>query len=79
MPQVVKNLVSFSFYLLVHRPRNADAAWLSQLLNPRSQIYAIPVNVVAIMNNFTEVDADPELEAFFFRNGRVLFRREITP
>ncbi|MDX2316553.1 MAG: hypothetical protein QNL90_21070, partial [Gammaproteobacteria bacterium] len=74
MPQVIEHLVSLSDYLLVHRTRNGHTARLSQLLNSRRQIYTIPVNVVTVMNNFTEVDADPKLEALFFRNGRILHR-----
>ena len=74
MPQVVENLVSLSDYLLVHRTRNAHSPRLSQLLNSRRQIYAIPVNVVAVMNNFTEIDANPEVQLLFFRNSRVLLR-----
>ncbi len=71
VPQVVENLVSLSEYLLIHRTRNAHTTRLSQLLNSRRQIYAIPVNVVAIMNNFTEVDANPEVQPLFFRNSRI--------
>src|ERR1044072_8188054 len=63
--------------LLLHLPGDlagdADAARLGELLQARGYVAPFSIAVVALDDNFAEVDADTHLEALILGNGRVAF------
>jgi len=44
----------------VHDRRNADAPWLGQRLEPRGNVDAVAINIVALDNDIAEIDADTQ-------------------
>jgi len=47
--------------LLTNRSANADPTWLSNSLEPRRNVYAVPNNSIAINNNVTDVHTNAKL------------------
>ena len=46
--------------LLVHRGRNADAAWLGKGLKPRGDVHSGAIDILALGNDLAEIDADAD-------------------
>ena len=51
--------------------RDADAAGICQLLDPGRDVDALAIAVLALDDDFAEIDADPDLDALIWRKGRV--------
>src|SRR5258706_15880715 len=57
--------------LIVRRRRNADTSRLSNALKPRSDVDAVPEDVVALDQNVSKVDPDPEQHTPVLRDAFV--------
>jgi hypothetical protein len=60
--------------LLVHRSRDADAAWLGERFEPCRDIDAGPVDILTVGDDLAKIDAHAELEPPVGRHGRVPLR-----
>jgi hypothetical protein len=57
----------FAANLIVSGGRDANAAWFGNALKPGRNIDAVTENVVALDQDVTEVDPDPECPSIIFR------------
>ena len=73
LAQVLKPEIEQAAHHLMNHIRDADAARPSQTFQPRCDIDAIAVDVVAIDDHIAEVDADPELDAVLGLEVRVVY------
>src|SRR5690606_20165038 len=55
-------------HLLVGRTRNADAARLGELLEPRGYVDSVAEHVIALDDDVTDIDSDAELDALLGRH-----------
>src|SRR4051812_6601003 len=51
--------------MVADRARDADAAWLCECLQPRGDVDAVAVDVVAIGDHVSKIDPDAERNALF--------------
>src|SRR5690242_2137122 len=58
--------------LPMNHVRNADAARLGETLQPRRDVNAVPVNLLALDHHIAKVDADAELHPALLRQLRIL-------
>ena len=65
---ILEREVRLAGELLLHGIGDADASRLRQRLKPRSDVDAIPEQVVALHDNVTDVDADAEHDAALGRD-----------
>ena len=47
--------------------RQTNTTWLSQRLQPRSNIHPITVKIIALDDDITEIDSEPKFYALLFR------------
>src|SRR5690348_6119884 len=67
LAEILERIRKLVANLVAHDTRDADAARLSQCLQPRSNVDAITVDVVAITDNVAEVDPDTEDDPLVLR------------
>src|SRR6266851_2014863 len=58
--------------LPMNHVRNANAARLGETLQPRRDVNAVPVNLLALDHHIAKVDADAELHPALLRQLRIL-------
>ena len=60
-------------HLVRSTARYVDAAWVRQRLDPGGDIHAVTIDVVAIDDDVTDIDANPELYTTVFGAARIAF------
>src|SRR5262245_19932887 len=71
LAEIVESKAQPVAYLLVHRARDQYRSRLGQGFEPRRDINAITVEVLAVDDHVAEIDADAELDAHVGRFGRI--------
>jgi hypothetical protein len=58
--QILESVGQLVADLVSHHPRDADPPWLGERFQARRDIHAVAEDVVAVDDDVTEVDPDPE-------------------
>ena len=69
LPAVVKNRVDTVGDTFVNNRRDANAAGLGERLEPRGEVDAVAVDVVAVDDDVAQVNADPEHNGVWASSG----------
>src|SRR5262249_55041271 len=64
LAQIVELETQLVLHLVMNDTGHHDPTWVCQCLEARRNVDAISINIVAINDNVTDVDADTELNAF---------------
>jgi hypothetical protein len=64
-PDVVEGIGQPVANMIADGPRDADASWLRQCLQPRGDVDAVAIDVVVSGDDIAKIDPDPERDSFF--------------
>ena len=71
LAQVLEHDAELVAHRIAHRARDEDAARIGERLEPRGDVDAVAVDVVALDDHVAQVDADAELDAAVVLRGAV--------
>src|SRR5262245_30893016 len=66
LTDVIESCVHLAVNLLEDRRADADTAWFGEGFQAGGDVYAVPIDIVSVDDDFPHIDADAEEKAFLF-------------